>query len=264
MVSDGSTDSTLQEALSVEDKVIKVIHHADRQGHAVRQNEILENFSGDILVLLNADVLPKDLYLLENLIQPFAGSEKIGIVGGKGSPVQAETFFEEVVNFSAQMKQEMAELYNKGDNIYLCHGHVRAFSRKFADQLRLPSVVSEDAYSYLFCKRLGLSFHFEPTAQIIYRSPQNLRDHLRQSVLFFQGQKDLTIFFSYDDVNKEHSIPKNIIFVKIVKYFFKNPVLFISYLFTLAASKVAGMFTNQAIINWQMATSSKNLGDKAG
>src|SRR6185503_4888530 len=155
IIFDGSKDNTVQEVNSIQDNRINMIDSKERKGQAMRQNEILDLFSGDILVLLNADILPANERFLENFIVPFEQNEKVGIVGCKGVPLPAKTFFEKIVNFSVAMKQEMAEQWDSGQNIYMCHGHSRAFSRGFAKEFRWPLAFAEDAYSYLACLKDG-------------------------------------------------------------------------------------------------------------
>jgi len=60
VISDGSTDRTVQEAKKVSDERVKVIEGIERRGQAYRQNEICSRASADFLVLLNADILIKN------------------------------------------------------------------------------------------------------------------------------------------------------------------------------------------------------------
>jgi len=259
VISDGSSDKTVSTALSVNDKRVVVVDRKDRKGQAFRQNEILKIFKGDILVLLNADILPKDDLFLVHIIAPFEIQEKIGIVSGRGIPLPAETFFEKIINFSTSMKEEMAEKINDGNNIYLCHGHSRAFSRAFVQHFSWVGAVSEDAYSYLMCKKSGFSFFYAKDAEILYRSPQNFKDHMRQSIRFFKGQNDLGHYVSRDIVILEHKIPHNILIKTTMKYFLKNPVLFVGYITVLLMSKILSLSKKKLSVNWDVATSSKSL-----
>lgn len=259
VISDGSSDNTVKECRSVGDARILVFEDGQRKGQAKRHNEILDKSSGDIVVMLNADVLPKDEFFLEHIILPICGNDKIGIVGAKVMPMKAKTFFEKIINFSVEIKSSMIEAWNGGNNIYACHGRARAFSHGFAEKFRLPEVVSEDAYSYLACKQMGFEFAYEPRAEVVYRSPQHLRDHMRQSARFFQGKVNLANFFSATQIQKEHAIPRGLYLKTLLKYFFKSPILFCGYVGVLTTVSVSRIFTNQAMLQWRIADSSKNL-----
>ena len=58
VVSDGSTDGTVSAAQSIADTRIEVINRKEREGKAIRQNEICQMAESDVLVILDADTLP--------------------------------------------------------------------------------------------------------------------------------------------------------------------------------------------------------------
>ena len=259
VVSDGSSDNTVKEAESVSSEKISIINRLERKGKTESQNEILTLFRGDILVLLDADVIPKDEMFLSNLIKPFSIDSRIGLVGGKVSPLPSENFFEKVLNFSVAMKEEIVGSVNLGDNLYLCHGCNRAFSKDFAKRLKWPKIYGEDGYSYLMCKEKGFEFHYEPKAEVLYRSPQMFKDHLKQSVRFAHSDNILKNFFPKSVIKKGYSIPKIIIFKKGIKYFFKNPFLFVSYFFIYVSARAFSKIGNRTSALWEISKSSKSL-----
>src|SRR3989338_9161647 len=119
VVSDGSFDGTVKEAQSVHSEIVSIINRQERKGKTESQNEILKIFKGDILVLLDADIIPKNEMFLSHLIRPFSVNPKIGLVGGKVSPLPSKNLFEGVLIFSIAMKQEIVDNFNLGDNLYL-------------------------------------------------------------------------------------------------------------------------------------------------
>src|SRR5689334_482537 len=66
VASDGSTDQTEQIVRSISDTRVQLIADGQRKGQAARQNEIIEQLKSDLLLLLNADVLPTDNNFIEN------------------------------------------------------------------------------------------------------------------------------------------------------------------------------------------------------
>src|SRR3989344_6673402 len=70
ILSDGSNDKTISLAKSVDSNLIKIIDRKIRRGKVIRQNEILKLINSDVLVLLDADVIPANNMLLRNLVKP--------------------------------------------------------------------------------------------------------------------------------------------------------------------------------------------------
>ena len=259
VVSDGSSDDTVKEAQSVHSEIISIINRQERKGKTESQNEILKIFKGDILVLLDADIIPKNEMFLSNMIKPFLTNGNIGVVSNMGTPLPAQTFFEKIINFSTMMKREMAEAYNNGDNIYMCHGHSLAFPREFAKKIKWPNSAGEDAYSYLFCKKEGYDFYYQSLAEINYRSPQNLNDHLKQSARFVDSRKEMEKYFDKNFVKSNYHIPFYLSVRVFIKYFFKNPILFALYLGIYFVSLVTSKFTDKSGGVWETSKTSKFL-----
>ncbi len=258
--SDGSSDKTNEIVKGYGDQRVLLIGDGSRKGQSVRQNEILDAFSGDILVLLNGDVIPTDAHFLENICSPMLADRAIGLVAARTSPLKPETFFERILEYSVRLKDDMTGNIDNGNNIYFCRGTARAFSSQFAKKFRLPEVVSEDAYSYLKCKEEGFRFEHSEKARVYYRLPQHFQDHLRQSARFMQGKNDLMKYIDPEVVRKEHHIPISNILRSGLKYFFKNPLLLTSYAIVVVLIKtMARLGKNYAVVTWETANSSKIL-----
>ena len=259
VVSDGSTDATVARAREVGDTHIVVVEHQDRKGQAARQDEIVRSCTSDLLLLMNADMLPKGDKFLETLVAPFYLDESLGLVSCKGTPLEAETKFEQIINFGVAFKESMVGSLNLGDNVYNCHGHTRIFARKFYADFTFGGVVSEDAYSYFVCKQRGFSFRYVSIAKVMYRSPQTLKDHLKQSVRFLQGQAQLAALFGQRIVHTAHAIPRDV-FVRVsVKHLIQSPILFTQYVLVNVIAMVVAKFKQYAMLTWDTATSSKTL-----
>lgn len=260
VVSDGSRDRTAEVSRRVNDKRVTVIEHSERKGQAVRQDEIIEKTKGvDLLLLMNADMLPESNLFLENLVNPFYNSNNLGLVSGKGVPLPAVGKFEDIVNFGVNLKEKMVAGINGGDNVYNSHGHTRVFSKSFLEKFKFGSVVSEDAYSYVYCKKNGFGFKYASDAVVNYRSPQTLKDHLKQSVRFIQGQKQLAELFGASYIYKLHKIPVSLVLKTCIMSFYSHPIKLISYCCILFISFITSKFRKQAVLKWEPAESSKKL-----
>lgn len=230
VISDGSTDETIAKAKSVKDKRIRVIEQKKRAGMNTTQNRIVSLAKGDALVLLNADVLPADDYLLERIVQPLMCDYSVGIVGGNPLPMKPQNSIEWSLSQNHIWKQKVFQHIRKGETIYLCHGRIRAFSKKMYTHILWPDDCPEDAYSFLRCYELGLRFVFVESARVYFRSPQTIEEHAKQSIRFFQGRDSLTHYFSQDIVSDAYRIPPMVFLQLIFLYAFKHSVAFVSYL----------------------------------
>ena len=87
VISDASNDGTGDIVRSVSDPRIILIENIARLGQAQNQNTMLKKFSGDILLLLNADVLPQDEHYIDNMVAPFYSNKNLGITSSRVMPL---------------------------------------------------------------------------------------------------------------------------------------------------------------------------------
>lgn len=259
VVSDQSTDKTEKIVKGFKKKNIKLISNKIRLGQALSQNKILDKFHGDILVLLNGDVLPTNNSTLLELIRPIIKNPEVGLVSGDLIPLKGKTLIENILNYSVDMKREIYEKINNQDTLLLCRGPMRAFSKNFASEFRWEATSREDAFSYLSCKSKGFKFVYNAKASCYFRSPDNLTDHLKQSTRFLQVDKNQQIFFDKDLVKKSYEIPKGIALKIALRYSLSNPFYFLEFLLILIFAKYKSIFGQKQTAKWTVAISSKNL-----
>ncbi len=259
VVSDGSSDKTATEAKLAGNNLIKVLDDGKRKGQAMRQNEILDVFQGDILVLLNADVLPSSEDFIEKIVKEFKKDSMIGIVGPEIVPVKASNYFEKIINYSVSLKKSIYRKINHGNNLYLCCGAARGLSRSFAKTIKWPPSISEDAYSYLECINKKFKFSYLPSAVAYYKSPDNFIDHVKQSTRFFNGHHVMYNYFPKDFTDKYYAIPFKIKVKSVITFFFKDPIKFTAYLIIVLICKVKAIGHKNKSSIWDPASSSKTL-----
>lgn len=256
--SDHSTDDTEKIVSNFKSNKVELIVNKKRLGLAISQNALLTNSKSDILVLINGDVLPKNRTCVSQLIKPILKNPKVGLVGGKVIPVQAETYFSSVINYSQKQKQELFEDIAQTNPVYLCHGRIRAFAKPFYKQLSFPKVSSEDAFSYFTSVTKGFIFAYQPQAVVLYNSPLHFKDHYNQSTRFFNSKSELKKYFSNNFLNKEYSIAKT----KLIRFagstFLRDPFRSIVY-----AAIVARVTVQKSILGtsdlyyWRAVSSTK-------
>jgi glycosyltransferase involved in cell wall biosynthesis len=228
IVSDHSTDATNATVRSFKDKRIKLLVNKNRIGPAYSQNIITRRFTGQILVLLNADIMPKNNEFIAKLISPILDFEA-DLVSPRILPYKPETHFEKILYDAHLIKNHVYENWKNSDNLYLCHGRTRAMSRAFAKTIDFPKIVNEDAFSYLYCQQSGYKFAFQKDTCIFFRLPANLSDHLKQSLRFWVAPQELNNFFKQTQINESYGNP-TIPFTISRIYFQQNPLNFMIYI----------------------------------
>lgn len=258
--SDGSTDRTNSIVQSFHEKLIKLIINPVRSGQSLSQNKIIKNTKSDILVVLNADILPTDKNFITNIIHPIQFNNNVGLVSSKITAIPADNLFGEIIRFSHECKQLLFEKMEKRNPIYLCNGRARAFSKAFYKSLVFPKVISEDAFSYLQAKRMGFSFAYQPLASISFAPCLTFDDHYLQSSRFFNSQEELNQLFDHITVKNEYHIPRTKSIPVIIISVLKNPLKSILYagivLAVLIKKELSGV---KDMYLWKPSASSKKL-----
>lgn len=230
VVSDGCSDATVKKVKGIRNKKIKLLVFPKRKGVNMAQNKILKQAKGNILVMLNADVLPAHKDFIEEIINPILRDKRIGLVGGNSFTVPPTTHLERFLGNSHQLKQYMFKRIKNGNNLYMCNGKARAFSREFYSRLSWSDNCPEDAYSYLSCITMGYIFAFAHDAYIKFRCPNNLKDHIKQSNRFIYGKKKLEELFPSELLNREYKIPFPILSKALIKFMITRPFSTLAYL----------------------------------
>ncbi len=259
IISDGSTDNTVQLSQQTKDVRIHTIDRKERLGKVATQNQVLAEATGDILVILDADVIPTGSGFLEKIIAPFLANPHVGLVSADTVSAPPETFLERIIADSHELKKSIYRKMNHGNTIYLCHGRIQALSKKFYLLLKWPEGYPEDAYSYLFCIQQGFEFVYVPQATIMFRSPAYLKDHARQSMRFLAGKKKLEELFSAEFVRKQYELPLGIVLLTFIQYAIMKPFSTFAYLFIFAGVKIKALGMKEYQQKWQIATSSKKV-----
>ena len=260
VISDGSKDRTVFEAESVNDARILVIEKRENRGLPFTQNEIGERARGDILVMLDADILPVGDHFVEKIIEPILAGDGIDLVSADTVPACPKTFFEKIIVDSHEFKQYMYRKINKGDTIYLCHGRARAFSKRLYKTIRWPSPQhGEDAFSYLFCISRGFAFAYQHKAEVIFRSPSNWRDYVRQSQRFLDGQEIMTKDYPPKLVRKEYALPKKIIIETMLVFLLKKPITTTLFLLMHTYIRFFMSRKNKNFARWETSKTSKRI-----
>ncbi len=266
VISDGSTDRTNELVKNFNHPLVRLIENPKRQGQQAVQNQMLQIFKGDCLLIIEADTLPANPQTVSELIRPLLEDKvgDIGMVVGETMTFRPENFFEKILFHNTALKKRMFAEWKNGDNIYNSGGHSgRLFSKTFTKSLTWPVDVPEDAFAYLRLKQLHLRLVKQKNALMIARNVRNLTDRLRQGSKFANGRQTLTKHFSNAVVNSEYNIPLNIMIKQTFLGFLKNPFWTTLAVMELAVTRLLSFgFRKEFNALYTPYVSSKDLEEK--
>lgn len=258
VVSDASTDNTEAIVKRRNDPRILCIRTKRRLGQALSQNKILARTTSDILVFLNADIRIDSADFLSQLIAPIKDGQA-DLTSCRVTPLAPRGMLERILFISTRMKESVYESLRGGNNVYTCHGRVRAFSKRFYSVFRFRPLAAEDAYSYLACIQRGFLYRYVKNTRVFYRLPGHLKDHARQSARFFQSVPQLKRHIAADRIAIEYAIPASIFVRALFAWTRRHPTEMVAYLMLAVIINIFSRWTNFAKPRWDISVSSKRL-----
>jgi cellulose synthase/poly-beta-1,6-N-acetylglucosamine synthase-like glycosyltransferase len=259
--SDGSDDNTVNIVKSINDKRITVIDHKMRLGKSERLNEIYRELDDDILVQSDADIVFKNKKVIKNLIDPIIKNSTIMMTGGNPIPIKGITFVEKAVNITYESYNYIRTIFNHGNSVFSVDGRLLAYRKSFVKQFKIPNdMIANDKYTYLVCKSYNYEYRFAPYAKVVYRSPQTLKDQIKQNSRFLAATIRFKRLFSKNLIKKEYEIPKNKLAKNILLNAIKNPgaSLFI-FVINIYCRINAAINEQKMGSKWQMAVTTKKI-----
>jgi cellulose synthase/poly-beta-1,6-N-acetylglucosamine synthase-like glycosyltransferase len=226
--SDASTDATIAKARATGIKVLDLIDNPDRGGKATRVTELLRSAQTDIMVLFDADVRPAHRETVHALVAPLI-NDGATLTSGRPRKVTTDSNFDRTMAVSLSLQDYVKSHINEGQNIYACHGRIMALHRKLFEKIvPLQSWTGDDAYIYLFNKKVGGKFAYSPEAEVLFKMPQSPEDFIRQQSRVRTGKQELTKLFG-DEILSEFEIPLSVTGGATIHAFMERPVSFMEY-----------------------------------
>jgi cellulose synthase/poly-beta-1,6-N-acetylglucosamine synthase-like glycosyltransferase len=260
--SDGSTDNTVKEVTSLENKKIKLFAGKKRIGQQEIQNIFLKKFSADVLVIIEADTLPYNNYTLDELVKPLLdqNSQGIGMVVGQAMGSKPQSFIERCMFFGEKMKGDVFTKWRNGNNIFMSGGHaMRAFTKEFSQVLSFPKHVPEDSYAYLVMKKHGLKLVKNSKAKVLVGNIGTVSDAISQNKKYVSGKKALEKYFDQDFLMSEFNYSKRILCKHILMNMFTSPLLMFGYVAIVIANKITNVTVSKYSSFYKPYLSSKQL-----
>ncbi len=266
IVSDGSDDSTV-EIVKLIGGVVRVVSYNERKGKSARLNDIFHEIvnwdKSEVVVLFDADTLPVDQNVIDNLIKHLVNNSKIKLTSGKPISLRGKTLFEKVLKVSAFLQDEIKMFFS--ESVFTCHGRSLAIHRDLAKKTIIPGyMVGNDAYIYFVNKINNFKYKYIQDANVYYRMPNSFNDFKKQFIRFRNSQELLKKELG-DKINieREYKISKKIKRKIVINSFLKFPLLAPIYYMAYILAKIqANNNTNQSNKNsgaWEVSNSTKKL-----
>lgn len=258
IISDGSTDNTVEEIKKMQDTRIELHAFEERIGKSSHLNTIFDKSDSDIVVLFDADIILKDEDTVAQLIKPLIESE-VMFVGGNPIPTTGKTFIEKAVNVSCLPYIKIREVHHNGNTPYGCDGRVLALKKTFYKQVHVPAdMIANDNYMYFSCKKLGYGYKYVKEAIVYYRSPTNFRDQIRQNKRFIAARQRLTRIFG-EEAKEAYKIPSSLKFKYLFLQLIKTPILSLSIFFINVYCSIRALFEEKFLhAKWEIAETTKS------
>lgn len=224
IISDGSTDKTVQKVKAFKDKRLKLYEFRKRIGKSSHLNTIFQKTNSDIVVLFDADVLLANQDTIYHLIQPLLKTDVV-FVGGNPQPIPGTSLIEKAVNVSFKPYDQIRTYLNDGNNPYGCDGRILALNKKFYKTVYIPeNMIANDNYMYFACITAGYSFKHVRDAVVYFKSPSTLTDQIRQNKRFIAARKRMRRIFG-PKVSEAYAIPTLMKYKYMLLQCIKNPFL---------------------------------------
>lgn len=183
VVASGCTDRTVEivGAFSKQDKRVRLLVQAQREGKASAINLFLSTASGDIFILESGDTIP-DEGTLDKLVASFE-KPTIGMTGAHPVPVNSKNTF---VGFSVQL---MWLLHHKIALMTPKLGELVAF-RSFVRKIPNDTAVDEASIEAIV-REAGYDLCYVSDAIVRNKGPENIQDFIKQRRRIAAGHKHL-------------------------------------------------------------------------
>ena len=238
---------------------VELVERPGSASQLVKQKLILSMTTSDLLVFTQDDVLfaPDTL---ARIVRKFAEHPRTTFVAVNNTTAQPQNRFEAALNVGTRVAMRMAELWRGGDNYLAVVGRLMAFRTAWLKTITIPdNVVSSDAYFYFENKRRGGTFAYLPQAAIVFRNPQNMKEHLRKSARFQHSKREMVGYFG-PDIVREYFVPTRAKIRAMLEEALRHPLSFAHYVAVYAYSRFMCEQPKTALnANWEVDRSTKQV-----
>jgi glycosyltransferase involved in cell wall biosynthesis len=189
IISDDSTDDTpniVKQFIENHSKKINFLHNDKRKGAANAWNNIIQNATGEIIVLYDADVMPEPNCTLE-LVEKI--NNNVGIcasnpkpITGRGIPAMGTIF----------VNEWLESVREKGLSEYTVMGRGLSIRSDIAKKITIPEgLISIDLFIQSKVLGMGYDVVFNPNAIVLFKPAKTFVDFSSQVMRAFNGHNQL-------------------------------------------------------------------------
>jgi len=126
------------------------------------------------------------------------------------------------------------------------------------EQIKFKKYLVKLLGDYFSNKNQGGKFKYLPDAEVFFRNPQNITEHLRKSSRFQYSEMEMNQYFG--DLSKYYAVPKTIAIKAVAAEFTKKPVQTVCYLAVNLYTKINRLRPCK-VLNpiWEVDLSTKNI-----
>jgi len=192
VVASGCTDNTVQlvEEFKSNSPLVKLVVENERTGKAAAANVLMDNVTGEILVMESADTIPT-AYTLRELLKPF---EDRNVIVTTAHPVPINNP-ETLWGYAAYLIWNLHHDLCVKKSVKLT-GELYALRRDYLPIIP-KNVIDEDAYVEIALKNEKIPVVYTPNAIVHMRGPDNLKDFIRQRKRISMGYLQIKQTISY-------------------------------------------------------------------
>lgn len=260
VLSDGSTDDTVERVKEITDPRIKILDYKERMGKSYHLNTFPKLTDSDILVLFDADVVLHGEDVISRLIEPIVKEKNVGLVSGNFRPIRVKNFLQQSIESTINVYEVLRWEFKGGHNALGCTGRIQALSKSFYKVLNVPhTMVLNDIYTYFDCLNHGFEFRHVKSVEVYYQLPDNIKDYLNQFKRFCVGSYRMNKIFGELFTN-EYALPKKRMYFLMLKEFLRRPIhcIFI-YFLNFVGKHLAKKEIKSMNGMWDLVASTKNL-----
>lgn len=224
IISDGSTDKTVDQVKLIQDYRIQVVAGNKNLGQTARINQLMCLSMTNILIFLDSDIILDDQSALTKLINPFYLNPKVALVGGNPNSVGKYNFLTQSWLVTKNAYTYIRQHINNGNNVFGCMGGMLAIAKPLYRQLSIPrNIFAWDSFLYFSCLKHGYKFVNAKNAQSLHPLIYTLSAHINRSRRHNKSTFELKPYFG-NLIDKEFYIPRRLFLEATLKQFLKYPI----------------------------------------
>ena len=180
---DGSLDNTeeiVKEKMRT-NKSIFLVHGKTQKGKFPRLNQIYQDNTSDVLIVLDADIAIVGEWFVEKFALAILTDKKAMIASAHEVPIIPKDFLGKVIASSYTMWDYIRLSVPDGDHVQNLYARATAYRGSFVKTLSIPDKATEERlYLYLMAKQKG-GYRYTRDAEIRYLPVSTIYDYVKLS-----------------------------------------------------------------------------------